>query len=95
MQRLRRLGLSFRAIGAQIGARESQVWGVIKRLEGRAEGSNRKNKVAADLLKESGKVEVPLAVLDERDRRLSVEMTLSMKLFGDPVVPRWQSNASR
>ncbi len=91
---MRRRGLTLRAIGAQIGATEHQVGGVIKRLEGPNTGSISKNPVATELLRDSGtRMMIPRAVLFDRDRRINAELTLNMVILGDPVVPRWNSNA--
>lgn len=37
--------------------------------------------------------DVPPSVLADRDRRIEAEMTPNMAVLGDPVVPRWNSNA--
>lgn len=38
-------------------------------------------------------VRAPDEVLAEREQRLGEPRTLGMLLFGDPIVPRWMSNA--
>lgn len=37
---------------------------------------------------------VPNHVLEDRQRRLNAPETLNSKYLGDPVVPRWMSNAN-
>ena len=51
------------------------------------------NDVAQELLHDAGTIKAPDFVVAERDRRLSLPRSLSVDLLGDPVVPRWNSNA--
>lgn len=37
--------------------------------------------------------EIPDEVLADRDRRINAELTTNMAVLGDPVTPRWNSNA--
>lgn len=51
------------------------------------------NAVAQELLHDAGMVKAPDFVIAERDFRLSAPRSLSVDLLGDPIVPRWNSNA--
>lgn len=93
VMQLRRDGLTMRAIGLQVGATENQIGNLIRRLDGRNTRIYGKNKATSELMKNGPRVEVPERVLVDRDRRLQAPRTISMALFGDPVVPRWNSNA--
>jgi hypothetical protein len=41
------------------------------------------------------KRQTPAEVFADRDRRLNAARTPNMAVLGDPVVPRWNSNATR
>jgi transcriptional regulator len=91
---MRHRGMTLLAIGALFSATEQQISGVIKGLKGRSTGNISKNPVAAELLNHSGtRMKIPSAVLSDRDRRINTDLTLNMTILGDPVVPRWNSNA--
>lgn len=97
---LRDGGMTFRAIGFLFRATENQVACIYRRARRpHTNGSSaKKDPATAMIMRAVGlsadRPDVPDEVWEDRDRRANAERTINMVLFGDPVVPRWSSNAS-
>ena len=89
---MREQGCQIREIAEHFNCGIEAISHVLRR--DRVRVRDRKNEAAKKIgrvVKHS--ISIPANVLEERDRRLNAEMTLSMAMFGDPVVRRWDSNA--
>jgi hypothetical protein len=54
---------------------------------------DKKNPVAVEILRSQFGARPPVEVLFDQDRRINAPLTPNMIVLGDPVVPRWNSNA--
>jgi hypothetical protein len=95
--RMRREGAFCREIGEAIGKSEQAVNRFFRAHAGRPDYVG-KSAVASDILRQSsGAIRTPVEVLFDRDRRLNSPRAAHPNciVLGDPVVPRWHSNAAR
>ncbi len=99
---LRREGLTAKQIGRQLGLTDGQVRGAWRTREqrqaeeDRRRGSRppRKHRKDPNALRGGRDPrDIPERVLIDRERRMNAELTTHHVLLGDPVVPRWNSNA--
>lgn len=91
---MRRAGMTFRAIGERVGSTAPKLGALVARIDGRRRASDKKHAVATVLLRQSNRAaDIPPEVLLDRDKRLNAELDANKKILGDPVLPRWRSNA--
>lgn len=102
---MRRMGLSAVEIGKHFGFHSRIVrglWRTAAQLK-QEEERRRERRVRRPRRRDDGRCwdslrgyrtpEIPDEVLADRDRRINAELTTNMAVLGDPVVPRWMSNA--